>query len=320
MHRQTGSAILTAMLTVALVSTLAVSALWQQWRTVEQESAERARMQAHWILNGAVDWASLILREDARLSNVDHLSEPWAVPLQEARLSTFLAALPDASSSTEDVPDVFLSGRIIDLQSRLNVRNLVQNGAIDAPSLLAFTRLFKLLTLPPVELNTMVQQLLLAQQAVNSASTEPGAGTVPLLPQDLDQLRWLGLGAATIERLRPFATLLPVPTPVNLNTAPAEVLYAVITPFEFPAAQQLVNQRNQQHFNTLVDAQTQSGVASGTFNDSQHSVNTRFFEVHCNLRSDDAITQEVSVLQRDGMQIRILSRRAMPYQPPPSAS
>ena len=37
--RQRGAALLTAMLTVALVATLASAALWQQWRQVEIEIA-----------------------------------------------------------------------------------------------------------------------------------------------------------------------------------------------------------------------------------------------------------------------------------------
>jgi len=87
--RQGGAAILTAMLTVVLVATLAASALWQQWRGVEIEAAQRSRVQAAWVLTGALDWARLILREDARKGGADHLAEPWAVPLEQARLSTF---------------------------------------------------------------------------------------------------------------------------------------------------------------------------------------------------------------------------------------
>ena len=64
--RQRGAALLSAMLTVALVATFAASALWQQWRTVEVEAAERARIQAAWLLVGGLDWARLLLREDGR--------------------------------------------------------------------------------------------------------------------------------------------------------------------------------------------------------------------------------------------------------------
>ena len=49
--------VLAAMLTVALVATFAASALWQQWRAVEIEIAERGRVQSAWVLTGSLDWA-----------------------------------------------------------------------------------------------------------------------------------------------------------------------------------------------------------------------------------------------------------------------
>ena len=52
----------------------------------------RARSQSAWVLVGALDFSRLILRQDGQGSRTDHLAEPWAVPLQESRMSTFLAA------------------------------------------------------------------------------------------------------------------------------------------------------------------------------------------------------------------------------------
>ena len=96
-HRhQRGAALLLAMLMVTLVAVLASASLWQQWRAIEIERAQRVRLQAGWLLTGALDWTRLILREDGRANQIagqpDHLGEPWALPLQEARLSSFLAA------------------------------------------------------------------------------------------------------------------------------------------------------------------------------------------------------------------------------------
>ena len=71
-----GAALLAAMLTVTLVASFAATALWQQWRSVEIESAERSRVQAACILTGALDWTLLILREDARSGGADYLGEP----------------------------------------------------------------------------------------------------------------------------------------------------------------------------------------------------------------------------------------------------
>ncbi|MFX7895070.1 hypothetical protein ABTK48_20365, partial [Acinetobacter baumannii] len=78
-----------AMIIVTLIASLAAGMVWQQYRAVQIEAADRARAQSTWILQGALDWARLILQEDAKQNRnkaVDHLGEPWAVPLAEARL------------------------------------------------------------------------------------------------------------------------------------------------------------------------------------------------------------------------------------------
>ncbi|MES2876814.1 MAG: type II secretion system minor pseudopilin GspK [Pseudomonadota bacterium] len=307
---QRGAAILTAMLTVVLVATLAASSLWQQWRGIEVEAAERGRTQSSWVLVGALDWARLILREDARQGGTDHLAEPWAVPLAPARLSTFLAADRADAQAGDDAPDAFLSGQIVDLQSRLNVNNLMLDGKLYEPGQLAFSRLFELLNLPASELAMMVEQLRLAQSTGTQNTASPASSeSVPFLPQNIDQLAWLGLSPQTISRLRPFVTILPVRTPVNLNTASAEVIYACVEAFELADAHRLVTARNATHLDTLSDAGKMSGNAQASFTEGQHSVSTRFFEVRGQLRVDQTTVQEVSVVQRDGLDVKTLWRQ-----------
>jgi len=305
--RQAGAALLTAMLTVALVASLAAGALWQQWRSVEVEAAERTRVQSLWLLTGALDWARLILREDARSGGADYLSEPWAVPLEEARLSTFLAA--DKKSEPDDnasASQTFLSGLITDLQSRLNVTNLVDSGGkVSEPSLKAFAKLFQLLGLPPGELLVLVENLRLA---LDASPENAAAMQAPLLPQRIEQLVWLGLSPPSLAALRPFITLLPVATPVNLNTASATVLSACIASLEMAQAQRLVNTRQTNHFKTLAEVTTQLGQTAVPLSDAQHSVNSRFFEVRGRLRLDQAVVEEHSVVQRDGLEVKTLWR------------
>ena len=79
--RPRGAALLTAMILVTVVATLAAGMLWQQWRALQVEAAERTQTQAQWLLQGAMDWSRMILREDARSGGTDHLNEPWAAPL-----------------------------------------------------------------------------------------------------------------------------------------------------------------------------------------------------------------------------------------------
>ena len=303
--KQQGAALLAALLTVALVTTLAAGAMWQQWRGVEVESAERHRAQARWLLLGSLDWARVILREDALADGnptpSDHLAEPWAVPLQEARLSSFLAALPDGTAGdSEDEAlseQVFLSGQIVDLQSRMTLLNLVQGDRVVPSSLMAFERLFEALGLPPDQLRLLTQGLLKAQNQ---------QGTV--LPQRVSQLTWFGLSAQTVARLSPYVNLLPSATPVNVNTASASVLYASVPGLSLSEAQRLVQERTRSHWPTM--EAFEKAIGKRSVSTTTHSVNTRYFEVTGKLRTPSTTVTERSVLQRDGRELKVLWRES----------
>lgn len=305
---QRGAAILMAMLTVVLVATLASAMMWQQWRGVALESALRTRVQSAWILTGALDWARLILREDARQGGSDHLAEPWAVPLAPARLSTFLAAERGQALVTDDTdPDseAFLSGYIQDMQARLNVSNLIDNGKLHAPTVAAWERLFKQLNLPENELDSMTQGLLQASASLVKGKSDPQA---PLWPNTVADLAWLGVSASTLQVMTPFVTLLPERTPVNLNTAPPEVLVASVTGLELAQARQLVQSRALKPIGTLMDAAQLVANPEVRFDSAEHGVASRFFRVTGQLRIGQATMQERSTLQRDGLEVKILSR------------
>ena len=301
--RQSGAALLAAMLTVTLVATLAAGALWQQWRGVEIESAERTRVQAGWILTGALDWSRLILREDGRSGGADYLSEPWAVPLQEARLSTFLAADQDnnASDDADNAQNAFLSGRITDLQGRLNVTNLINAGVVSSADHQAFAKLFTLLGLPVAQLTALEQNLLASQKAAD--------GNALLPPLHLDPLINFGLSPASLALLKPFISVLPVRTPVNLNTAPVEVLYACIPGLDMTGAQQLVSARALNYFRTYNDAAKVLGGELGSqLNPNAHAASTSYFEVLGRLRLNDTVIEERSLVNRSGTDVKTLWR------------
>ena len=297
-HAQRGAALLAAMITVTLVATLAAAALWRQWRGVEVEAAERARVQSAWLLTGALDWSRLILsgdhsEDERKRQMVDHLGEPWAVPLAEARLSTFLAA---GESSSDTHRDAFLSGEVTDLQSRLNVMNLAvgdANGRQEA--YLRFQRLFELLNLRNAELALLRDNLQRAADAMKAAA--PDGNDAPLLPRRFDQLAWLGLSPESLQVLRPYLTVLPLEgsaaTKVNVNTAPAPVLVAALglNPAD---AQRLVGERERDFFKDLADARLQRADTAWA------GVNSSFFEVRGRLRLDDVALEEVSVVRRTG--------------------
>ena len=306
-----GAALLSAMLTVALVATLAAASLWQQWRSVEVESAERLRVQSLWVLIGAQDWARLILREDGRNGGADHLAEPWAVPLAEARLSTFLAADKGAAMDSETLTQTFLSGQITDLHARLNVRNLIEGGKVSLLGWQAFEKLFEKLQLPLAELNLLTENL---RFALDTSAENGSTKFAPLMPRRASQLGWLGLSNATLAVLSPYITLLPEATKVNLNTADAMVLYASIPTLDLAQAQRLVSVRQLSHFRTVADAASALGLTVSQMGASD--VSSSYFEVHGRLRQDQTVVEQVSVVQRNGSEVKTLWRDAGPQWQP----
>jgi general secretion pathway protein K len=319
---QKGAALLTAMLAVALVTTLASAALWQQWRQVEIETAERGRSQTSLMMTGAMDWTRLILREDAlsaQGAEADHLGEPWALPVQESKLSTFLS---QDQQWREGDAEVFLSGQISDAQSRMNVMNLLDNGQVSPKALARFAVLFERLNLPLAELQTMAQQLQRSQQGITPSATgsaAPGGSASataslagPLMPQQTAQLVWLGLSPASLAALQPHITLLPEATPVNLNTASAEVMSAAIAGLDLASARQLVQQRQRGHWTSLNAAQQALGPSARLLDEQQHSVRSSYFEVHGRMRIDNVVQQELALVRREGNQVRMLWRIQSP--------
>ena len=229
MHRQRVQPLLAAMLTVTLVATLPLPPLWQQWRMWKSEMAERSQRAVGMGADRRHGLGTrLILREDARPVGPTTWQSPWPSCPGIRASSTFLAATDGAATVDTDGGDgqeAFLSGQIIDLQSHLNVMSLLEAGRVSDVGLRSFAKLFELLGLLSTELNWMAENLRFA--ADTSADNRSG-GMAALMPQRVEQLTWLGLSPTTAMALRPYVTILPVATPVNLNTASPEVIAATV--------------------------------------------------------------------------------------------
>ena len=310
-----GAALLAAMLTVTLVATLASAAAWQQWRAIEVERSERVRVQASWLLTGALDWSRLILREDGLNGGADFLSEPWAVPLQESKLSSFLAGNnANAADEGKDLENAFLSGGITDQQGLLNVTNLVLASGGNNPSAHnAFAKLFESLGLPAQELNSLEQNLL-------SLKTNGQKSEAAIAPQRWAELANVGLSTHTLNALSPYATILPMATPLNLNTAPALAIQAGIPGLDSAGAQNLINHRTTSPFGNLADAQKWLGTLGTAVNSTDHGVSSQYFQVVGRLRWDNLVVQETSLVWRNGSQVSTLWRVRGPQGIPASLS
>jgi general secretion pathway protein K len=299
------------MIIVALVATLAGSMVWQQWRAIQVEAAERARTQSAWILSGALDWARLILREDARNGGVDHLGEPWAVPLAEARLSTFLALDKD---NTDDAPDAFLSGKITDALARYNLTNLVSGNRVDPVELAVLERLCQTVGVSS-DVATRIAGVLRdaappmppAPSASGAAETVVAPADPPLMPHSVSQLAWLGIDPEALRLLEPYVVLLPEKAWTNVNTASREVLVAAIDGLDLATAERIVQARQRVPLKSIADLQALApGLPASSF--ERLATGSNFFEVRGRLRLGDVVLEQRSLVQRRGLDVAILQR------------
>jgi general secretion pathway protein K len=257
LQRQRGVAVVTALLLTTLAVTIVASLFWQQQVQVRSMENQRLQLQTRWIVRGALNFSRLVLFQDLLNSNnVTKANGIWATPLEETRLDDYVER---ERREGEDF-NATLSGRLEDAQSRYNLTNLATAGKINADEQAVLERL-----LTNVQLNSSlalaVARLVASSQPVTAptstgqtgstgtVSTAQTTGAEPMaLVRVEDLLAVSGFTPQAVERLREFLIILPVATPVNVNTAPAEVLAALSPNLPLADATVLVNMRKQGYF------------------------------------------------------------------------
>ncbi len=287
-----------ALLLTTLAITIVASLFWQQQVQVRSIENQRLQLQKQWILRGALDWASLILREDARHSSVDTLDEPWAVPLAETRLDQYV----ENGRTDTDAADAALSGSISDAQARYNLTNLCPDGTINRVEVSVFERMLDHAKLNPALAQATADLMAAAQQKTVADSANNGNQPAPQ-PMNLTQVDDLlavpGFTPKMLDKLKDFVIFLPHATPVNINTAPAEVLAARIESLSFADATSLVTSRTTASFRDLADFSNRLQGKSFLAPASKASVKTNYFLVNGKVRMSRAGLEVQALIERD---------------------
>jgi general secretion pathway protein K len=296
---QSGAAVLMALF-VATLATLIVSALFYRQfvllRTIEnQQLVSQSRL----LLRGALDWGRAILREDANRSSYDALSEPWAQPLAETRLDQLGETGSIASLAS-------IAGSMEDAQGRFNLQNLVANGQIVDKELESLRRLAELLQLPTQTADLIAERMLQAQgqppptddKAGDKSADGEQIRPLPLmLPSDISGVK--GISPEAADRLAPYLVVLDERTPVNVNTASAEVIAARVPDLSLAEARALVAERERiSYFNSIGEVRTRLGQKGSVVTDAELSTNSRFFFIRGEVKLDRAVTRMEALVKR----------------------
>lgn len=312
-HRSDKGAAVIMALFIVVLCTLAVSPLiWNLFATAKTVSVSAARDQTLEVTQSAVDWARVILREDARVSATDNLTEPWAVPLAESRLSEGLMRPNENSSNLTDKQAV-VTGRIEDAQGRFNLRNLGLDNSNRAVWMVAFAKLCDLLGVGGAQQKAIIDTLG-AMYPPTTNSTNSDKPTEQSGVRLIQAKRWqefdnnYGVDENTWTQLRPYVVILPDITPLNANTASAELLYACIEKLGFPDAQQAVSRRERVPFKDLSDLRAALNPDI-EIQSSMLGVKSDYFLVEGSAQIDEALVRTQALLERKNQRVYVMWRQ-----------
>jgi general secretion pathway protein K len=294
-QRQRGIALITVILIVALATTVASFVAWRQQVWTRQVENLRDAAQAAAVARAGVDWAGAILREDRRKNQSDHLNEAWAqqvaLPVERGRVA----------------------GGILDAQARFNLNNLVRNGQSSLTDIAAFQRLLTTLEFSADAANRLTEALIDWLDADNLpyGASDTESAYYLALPQpylvanralvDLAELGLVrGFDQAVVDKLAPWVSVLPQPTPVNINTASAEVIAAVIPGYTLDDARHWVTERGDGS-QTLAEFRGKLSVAQALgLQENLLSVASEYFQVDLHVEFGRVRQRYLALYQRQG--------------------
>ncbi|MFC0136210.1 general secretion pathway protein GspK [Massilia eurypsychrophila] len=308
--RQRGVAVITALLLTTLAVTIVASLFWAQQVQVRSMENQRLHLQTKWILRGALDWAGLVLRQDARDNDYTSLNQVWATPLAETRLDQYI----ERERVQGEVFDATLSGSIVDATSRYNLTNLAANRTPALAQVGIYRRLLINLKLDPALAERTA--IAVASAQVLEASPEPPevgpkpvpkTNNAPVRLTQLDDLLTIpGYTVEVVNKLRDFVIVLPGVSKVNVNTAAPEVLAALIEDFSLAEANALVARRKSAAWLDIGQFKTELNGKSMV--DNAGEVKSNYFLVYSRVRLDRAALDAEALINRgtDGRKLTTL--------------
>jgi general secretion pathway protein K len=302
-RQQRGVAIVLAMGVVMLAAVAAVAIMVTQSTWARHNELTIDHAQARRVVDAGVHYARAVLSDDRRSSSIDHLGEPWALRL-----------------GAMQIDNGEVEGYIEDQQGAFNVNNLVRGGKVVVEQLAYLRRLLSILGLPPA-LADAVADWIDADSAVQTPGGAEDAYYLSLDPPYLAANRALidvaelalvrGFDERVLARLRPFVTALPQYTPVNVNTAPPEVLAAIVEGLGLDGARALAAQRERIYFRTT--AEFSSRLSGGArVRPEDVAVGSEYFLVVVHATSGEAVASGTALLAREDARFPVIIWRKYP--------
>lgn len=326
--RQSGVALIAVLLLLVFILTIVGGLFYRHQIHIHKVTRTLVGEQAVLLLLGAESWARSLLLADARSGSVDHLGEYWAqrlplLPVEGGRISGCLRDMQGLFSlnslgsysikSWEDEVQAGAAGTVTTRRSLF--RNLLLQLQLDDSDqrIAALVDWIDqdawLLTPDSAEDN----EYLLLEPAYRAANGPIG---------DLSELSLVaGFSSDDVARLEPWVNTVPGDVPLNVNTAPVQVLSALSPLISPQAATALAELRPFASVDAFYSAlESVAGETRQTLltriPPNLLTVSSSWFAMQADVELAGVRLAYHSLLQRDGSNaIRVLSR-TVSFLPP----
>lgn len=301
MKPERGAALIVAMLIVALAVIATSNFVFHahiHWRKLENAANTD---QARWLLRAAEQWGATVLLDDALQNSVDHLGETWAREMPPIMAEGY-----------------HMSGRILEQSGLFNLNNLVQDGKVNDSQVVVFRRMLLNAKLPAGFANAVADWL----DADDAASGESGAESEYYLRQtppvraanrpivNLNELLHVrGMTPELLEQLRPYVSILPKSGPINVNTAPPQIIAALSDTMTLDQAHVVAATRDHAYFRNVGDLRNAMDNKPG-LDERQVSFASQYFLVVVQIRHDRVALESHALFERNGQNFPNLVWRA----------
>jgi general secretion pathway protein K len=291
--RQRGVALITAIVIVAIATVLAVHIGTRAALDLRRTAGLVALDQGWHVALGAEAWAVEVLVEDLEDSDTDHPGEAWAQPLPP---------LP--------VDGGEVRGALEDMQGRFNLNNLIdgQTRAINEDQVDLFRRLLLAVGAQPRWAPLLVDwidsdQLTEPEGAEDAnylAQSPPYRTANGVIATTTELMALPGMTREEFERIRPYVAALPIGTPINVCTAKAPVLVALVQGgTEFGNDELLAQNRKDGCYPTVVDLTPLVDIDPEDI-DAQLSQTSNWFRAMTAVRIGTSEFTLYSLIERNG--------------------
>jgi len=320
-YKQRGVALITALLVAALVTVVAVAMASRQQLDIRRTGNMLEADQAYMYALAAESWVTQVLKEDKQKTQIDTLTEEWAMKLPPIPIEGGV-----------------ITGSVEDLQGRFNLNNLVgvnaggnaannnagNNGKPDQAQIKILQSLLAQVSFAEekVQLSPFVANRVADWIDANLNALADGAEDLLYLGLDIpyrtanrlmaspsELAAVAGLSLRDVSALLPLVTALPVSTAVNVNTAPEMVLLSLHKDITPRIATELAAMRMNTAFETADEFVNKlKDDYDITLDKKRVSVSSEYFLVSSEAIIGRTTLRMYSLLERKGNVIKVMSR------------